>query len=567
MNILGISCFYHNSAACVVQDGKVITAASEERFNRQKNSPVFPINAINFCIQNANLTIYDIDYIGFYEKPFLKFYRVLLSHLRAYPFSFKNFLDTIPSWLEERLIIPLVLKKELGYDGKVLFIKHHLSHAASTFLVSPFEEAAILTADGLGEWSTMSFGIGKGKDIKIIKEMHFPNSLGLFYTAVTTYLGFEALRGEGKVMGLAGYGEPCYVNKFKEMITVKADGSFMINQNFFGFNKGSRMYGSRMYSNRLIKTLGKDRKPDDKIEQRHYDIATSLQKFTEDTLITIANNLYNETKLDKLCLAGGLFLNCVVNSKILENTPFKEIFVQPDAGDSGGALGVASYIYHSILGNNRNYVMNDAYLGPDFSSNQMKRALLNNGIAFKELEDAELFKYIAKQISQNKIIGWFQGRMEFGPRALGNRSILANPCNPDMKDLLNSKVKKREYFRPYAPAVLEERTSEFFEIKQLSPFMLLAARVREDKRPIIPAVTHVDGTARVQTVSKNTNPKFWHLIKEFENITGVPILINTSFNLRGEPIVCTPEDAISCFKRSQMDCLVLGNYVVEKIQT
>jgi carbamoyltransferase len=360
-------------------------------------------------------------------------------------------------------------------------------------------------------------------------------------------------------MGLAGYGEPHYVNKFKEMVTVKADGSFMIDQRFFGFNKGSRMY-----SHRLIKTLGKDRKPDDKIEQRHCDIASSLQKFTEDTLVTIINNLYNETKLDKLCLAGGLFLNCVINSKILENTPFKQVFVQPSAGDSGGALGVASYIYHSILGNNRNYVMNDAYLGPDFSSNQIRRALLNNGIAFRELSDTELFPYIAKQIAQNKIVGWFQGRMEFGPRALGNRSILANPCNPEMKELLNSKVKKRESFRPYAPAVLEERVNEFFQIKQLSPFMLLSGIVKDDKISIIPAVTHIDKTARIQTVNKNINPKLWQLIKEFENIMGVPVLINTSFNLRGEPIVCAPQDAISCFRRSKMDCLVLGNYVAEK---
>jgi carbamoyltransferase len=560
MIILGISCFYHDAAACIVQDGKVVSAVSEERFNRQKNSPLFPINAINFCLQNANLTIYDIDYIGFYEKPFLKFYRVLLSHLRAYPFSFKNFLDTIPNWLQERLIIPLVLKKELSYEGKVLFIRHHLSHAASAFLASPFEEAAIFTADGVGEWATMSLGVGKGKEIRIFKEIHFPHSLGLLYTAVTTYLGFEALRGEGKVMGLAAYGEPCYVNKFKEMVTVKPDSSFMIDQRFFGFNKGSRMY-----SHRLIRTLGKDRKLQDKIEQRHCDIAASLQKFTEDTLITIARNLYNDTKIDKLCLAGGLFLNCVVNSKILENTPFKEIFIQPAAGDSGGALGVASYIYHSILKNERNYMMSDAYLGPDFSTNQMKRALSNNGVNFKEFNDEDLFKYIAEKISQNKIVGWFQGRMEFGPRALGNRSILANPCNPRMKDLLNEKVKKRESFRPYAPAVLEEEVSEFFKAKQFSPFMLLAANVKEDKKAVIPAVTHIDGTARVQTVSKNINPKLWQLIKEFENITGVPVIINTSFNLRGEPIVCTPEDAIDVFRRSQMDCLVLGNYVAERI--
>lgn len=559
MNILGISCFYHDAAACIVRDGRVLAAASEERFNRQKNSPAFPINAINFCIQEAGLTVDDIDYIGFYEKPFLKFYRILLSHLRAYPFSFKNFMDTIPNWLEERLTLPLVLQKELCYNGKILFIKHHLSHAASSFLVSSFEEAAILTADGIGEWSSLCLGAGRDKDVTIFQEMHYPDSLGLLYTAVTTYLGFEALRGEGKVMGLAAYGEPRFVDKFKEMVAVKPDGSFRIDERFFGFNKGSRMY-----SNRLVKILGPDRNPQDKVEQRHCDIAASLQKFTEDTLITIANYLHNRTKLDKLCLAGGLFLNCVVNAKLLERTPFESVFIQPAAGDSGGALGVALYIYNTILKNERTYVMTDAYLGPNFNSHQMRRALVNRGTGFKELSDVELFRYSAEKISQNKIVGWFQGRMEFGPRALGNRSILADPRNPEMKELLNSKVKKRESFRPYAPAVLEEKAGDFFEAEQFSPFMLIAAKVKDDKKKQIPAVTHVDATARVQVVNKTTNPRFWHLIKEFESLTGIPLLINTSFNLRGEPIVCTPEDAIGCFKRSQMDSLVLGNYVAEK---
>jgi carbamoyltransferase len=559
MNILGLSCFYHDSAACILKDGEVAAASSEERFNREKNSSVFPVNAINFCVQKANLSIYDIDYIGFYEKPFLKFYRVLLGHLRAYPLSFNNFLDTMPSWLEKRLVMPLVLRRELGYTGKLFFIKHHLSHAASSFLVSPFNEAAILTADGLGEWATMSLGIGKGSDIRIFKEIFYPNSLGLLYTAVTTYLGFEALKGEGKVMGLAGYGEPCYLNKFREMVMVKPDGSFMVDEDFFGFNKGLRMY-----SKKFIKSMGRERKPQDKIEQRHYNIAASLQKFTEETLVTIANILYERTGLDKLCLAGGLFLNCVANGKLLENTPFKEVFVQPAAGDSGGALGAAAYIYHSVLKNNRTYVMRNVYLGPDFSAKEMKRVLINKGIGFKELDDGLLSRYVAKRIAQDKIIGWFQGRMEYGPRALGNRSILANPCNPRMKEMLNSKVKKREAFRPYAPVVLEERADEFFNGKKLSPFMLLAAYVKDDKIPIIPAVTHIDKTARVQILNKDVNPRLWQLIKEFENLTGVPLLINTSFNLNGEPIVCTPEDAVDCFQRSQMDCLVMGNYVAER---
>lgn len=559
MNILGVSCFYHDSAACLIKDGKVIAAASEERFNRQKNSPCFPINAINFCLQAGDITVYDIDYIGFYEKPFLKFHRVILSHLQSYPFSLKNFLDTMPSWLQDRLIMPLMFKKELGFEGKVLFIKHHLSHAASAFLVSPFEEAAILTADGVGEWATTTFGVGKGNDIKIFKEIHFPDSLGLLYTTVTTYLGFEALEGEGKVMGLTAYGKPNYIDRFRKIVKVNSDGSYRIDLRFFGFNTGYRMYNDR-----FVKVFGKDRKSADKIEQRHCDIAASLQKFIEETVILIARNLYSQTGMEKLCLAGGLFLNCVLNHKILEETPFKKVFVQPASGDSGGALGVAAYIYNNLLRNRRDYVMDNAYLGPEFSSDNIRRVLINQNLNFKELEYSELVSYIAKKIAEDKIVGWFQGRMEFGPRALGNRSILANPCNPNVKEVLNSKVKKREPFRPYAPAVLEERAEEFFKLKDTSPFMLLAPLVRDEKKESIPGVTHMDGTARVQTVSKKINPKFWDLIHEFENITGIPMLVNTSFNLKGEPIVNSPEDAFNTFSKSEMDMLVLGNFILTK---
>jgi len=561
MNILGVSCFYHDSAACLLKDGKIIAAAQEERFNRKKNSPVFPINAVNFCLQAGDLTIYDIDYIGFYEKPFLKFSRVIISHLRAYPFSLSSFLSNMPVWLQDRLIMPLIFQRELSFQGKTLFIKHHLSHAASSFLVSPFEEAAILTADGIGEWATTSYGIGRGNNIKILKEICFPDSLGLLYTGITTYLGFKANQEEGTVMGLASYGKPSYLDKIKEIIKVRPDGSFHMDQSFFGFNRTSRMY-----NHKFIKTFGEPRKPEDKIADRHRDIAASLQKFTEEAVVKMARHVCAETKLDKLCLAGGLFLNCIANNRILEDTPVKEIFIQPAAGDSGGALGVATYIYNSMLGNKRNYVMTDAYLGPEFSSIQIKRDLLKENLDFQELDDSILFKYIADKIHNNKIIGWFQGKAELGPRALGNRSIIANPCNPQMKDILNSRVKKREFFRPYAPVVLEERSSEFFELKNLSPFMLLAPRVREEKKALIPAVTHVDGTARVQTVNKNANPRLWNLVKEFENITGIPVLINTSFNLKGEPIICSPGDAISSFKKSQMDFLVLGNYVVERKQ-
>jgi len=559
MNILGVSCFYHDSAACLIRDGKVIAAASEERFNRKKNCSDFPINAINFCLQAGGITVYDLDCIGFYEKPFLKFQRVVVSHLLGYPFSFGNFLATMPHWLKDRLIIPAIFKNELGSDAKVLFVKHHLSHAASSFLVSPFEEAAILTSDGVGEWATMTSGYCRGTSIKILKEMYYPNSLGLFYTALTTYLGFEALEGEGKVMGLAGYGKPVYIEKFKDMIAVREDGNYKIDQRYFGFNKGSRMY-----SRRFIKTFGEERKQDGLIDQRHCDIAASLQKFVEDILILIARNLYDSTKIDKLCLGGGVFLNCVANQKIIENTPFKELYIQPAAGDSGGALGVAAYLYHSVFKKPRVFPLKDVFLGPDFSSKQIKTTLINKGINFKEMEDTELSKHIAQKIQENKIIGWFQGRMEFGPRALGNRSILANPCNPKMKELLNSRVKGREGFRPYAPAILEERVGDFFEAKQFSPFMLISALVKEEKRNVVPAITHVDGSARVQIVSKETNPKFWSLIKEFDNLTGIPIVINTSFNLKGEPIVCGPDDALKDFLGTQMDVLVLNNFVLEK---
>lgn len=561
MNILGISCFYHDSAAALIKDGKVAAAVQEERFNRVKNSSDFPIHAINYCLQAGGITPDDLDYIAFYEKPFLKFSRVIISHLRSYPFSLKNFLATVPQWLQDRLIIPLVLKKEIGFRGKVLFIKHHLSHAASAFLVSPFEEAAIITADGVGEWATTTCGHARGNDIKILKEIHFPDSLGLLYAAVTSYLGFAANRDEGKVMGLASYGEPRYLDKFKEIITVLPDGSFRMDSSFFGFNRGSRMYSAK-----FLKTFGEERQmgAGTEIDQRHCDLAASLQKFIEDTLLLIANNLHRETRMDNICLAGGLFLNCVANNRILEETPFKNIFIQPAAGDSGGALGAAVYTCHSLLNLPRKYVLNEAYLGPAFSANQIKRSLLNHNLDFRQLDDDALIEYAAGKLAASNIVGWFQGRLEFGPRALGNRSILANPANPEMKDLLNERVKKRESFRPYAPAVLEERAGEYFELGNPSPFMLLAPRVKEGKEKIIPAVTHVDGTARVQTVSKSTNPRFWNLINELGKITGIPVVLNTSFNLRGEPIVCSPEEAISCFERSRMDYLVLENFVVGK---
>lgn len=559
MNILGISCYYHDSAACLLRDGEIVAAIQEERLSRVKNTSEFPIRAINQCVQQGGIAFDEIDCIGFYEKPYLKFSRMVVDHVRAWPFSLRNFLETMPHWLQDRLVVPLTLKKELGFCGDVYFIKHHLSHAASSFFVSPFEEAALLTGDAVGEWAAMTCGCGQGNRIQIMRELHYPHSLGLLYTAVTTYLGFSANEGEGTTMALASCGEPRYLKTFREIVRVHDDGSFSIDARYFGFNKGSRMYRDR-----LVRELGSARAPGSDLEQRHCDIAASLQKFVEETLITIVRNLAQETKLKNLCLAGGVFLNCVANNRLLEETPFQDIFIQPAAGDCGGSLGVAAYISHALLGTPRTGAMTHAYLGTEYSAAQIKRALSGRGLAFREFDDDALIPHVARAIAQDKIVGWFQGKMEFGPRALGNRSILANPCNPNMKDLLNSRVKKRESFRPYAPVVLEERAGEFFEMRGTSPFMLLAPMVREDRKKDIPGVTHVDGTARVQTVNARSNPRLYRLIQEFAKITGVPIVINTSFNLRGEPIVCAPEDAIGCFQRSMMDALVLGNFVVER---
>ncbi|MCP4136537.1 MAG: carbamoyltransferase [bacterium] len=560
MNILGLSCFFHDSAACLVQDGKVVAAVEEERFIRAKNTSTFPIHAINYCVQEANISFNDIDYVFLYEKPYLKFSRVIIDHLKSFPFSLKRFLDSMPAWLDDRLSVPLLLKKELGYEGEVLFVKHHMSHAASAFLVSPFEEAAILTADGVGEWATTACGYGRGNDIKILKEIHYPHSLGLLYSAVTTFLGFEANRGEGTVMGLSSYGEPVYIDQFRKIIEVKPDGSYKLDTSYFNF-----IEGRRLFSKKFVKTFGEPRKARSTIEKRHEDIAASLQMIVEEIIVKMAGHIYEETKMENLCLAGGVFLNCVANHKILEQTPFKNIYVQPAAGDTGGALGVAVYANNVIFNNPRNFVMDHPYHGPAITEDIARRSLVNSPeLKSEKYTEEKLVKFVAKKLAENKTIGWAQGRMEFGPRALGNRSILGNPCSPDMKDILNLKIKFRESFRPFAPAVLEENANDFFELKTASPFMTLAARVKKEKQKLVPAITHVDGTARIQTVNKKTNPRFWKVIKEFEKISGVPMVINTSLNLKGDPIVCTPDDAIDCFNRCEMDYMVIGDYVVEK---
>jgi carbamoyltransferase len=559
MNILGLSAFYHDAAACLLRDGEIVAAASEERFTRKKHDADFPENAVRFCLEEGKLRADDLDYVGFYEKPFVKFKRILYTHLACYPFSFRPFLKAIPSWMQEKLVIPSVVREKTGFDGDVLMLEHHLSHAASTFLPSPFEEAAILTVDGVGEWSTATYGYGKGTDIKLFKEIRFPHSLGLLYTAFTYYLGFKVNSAEYKVMGLAPYGKPTYYDQVRKLIDVKEDGSFHLDMSYFNYLTGLTMTNGKF--DELFG--GPVRNPDAPLEQRHKDIAASVQRVTEEVMLTMANAIGKETGARNLCLAGGVALNCVANGRILREGPFDHIFIQPAAGDAGGAVGVASYIYHSILKNPRKTAMRHAFTGPDYALEDIREFLAGNDIPFVELEREALIQRTAKLIEEQQVVGWFQGKMEFGPRALGHRSILADARNPENQDRVNLKIKFRESFRPFAPSVLADRCGEFFELDEESPFMLLVAQVRPDKR-VIPAVTHVDGSARIQTVARESDPLFYDLIKEFDRLTGVPVIINTSFNVRGEPIVCTPADAYRCFVETGMDYLVMGNCLLGK---
>jgi len=559
MIILGIAAYYHDSSACIVKDGVLTAAVQEERFNRIKNCSDFPIQAINFCVQQSNISFSEIDYIAFYEQPYIKFHRVILDYLEKFPLSYRAFLRNIPYWLQDRLIIPMIIKKELGYEGKILFIPHHYSHAASSFFLSPFEEAGIITADGVGEFATTCIGKGQSNTININRQIKYPNSLGLLYSAFTTYLGFKANSGEGTTMALASFGEPDFVEAFKKFIHIADDGSFQLNNGYFSLNKAQKMFSSKME-----KLLGKARTADEEITDRHKAIAATLQFMVEETLIKAARFACKEAQTKNICMAGGVFLNCVANQKILDIETVDAVFVQPGAGDAGGATGAAYYVWHCLLKNPREFVMEHAYLGPEYNSKEIKAALLRNRLEFVELSEQELLDKVTDNIVKGKTVGWFQGRLEFGPRALGNRSILADARKPEMTEILNNKIKHREWFRPFAPIVKEEKANDYFKMKNLSPFMLLAPRVREDKKNIIPAVTHIDGTARVQTVSQKTNPLLWKLLDAFEAKTEIPILINTSFNLKGEPIVCTPEEAINDFMKSEMDCLALNNYFVVK---
>jgi carbamoyltransferase len=560
MYILGISCFYHDSAAAIIKDGDLIAAAQEERFTRKKHDFRFPVNAIRYCFAEAGIGPNDLSYVGFYDKPFIKFERILYTYLATFPRSLPSFLKSMPLWIKEKLWIPQTIRRDLDYKGPILFAEHHISHAASTFLVSPFEESAILTIDGVGEWDTATYGIGRGNSIELIKTIMFPHSLGLLYSAFTYYLGFKVNSAEYKVMGLAPYGNPRYYDKImSDLLALKADGSFKLNMEYFAFD-----YGLKMTNSKFERLFGSPRrKPESGIDQFHKDVAASIQRATDEVMVHMANHLHKETKLENLCMAGGVALNCVANSKVLRQTPFKNLFIQPAAGDAGGAVGIAYYVYNTLLGHERSFVWKNAFLGPEFSDEEIQDYLTQRDIPHRKLHRQALLEETARLIAEQRIIGWFQGRMEFGPRALGSRSIIADARNPENQSRVNLAIKFRESFRPFAPTVLAERASEYFDLECSSPYMLFVAHVLENKREI-PSVTHVDGSARLQTVAREDNALFYDLIKEFDKLTGCPVVINTSYNVRGEPIVCTPHDAFLCFMRTRMDHLVMGSFILDK---
>ncbi|OGU54695.1 MAG: hypothetical protein A2V66_10390 [Ignavibacteria bacterium RBG_13_36_8] len=586
MYILGISAFYHDSAACLVKDGQIIAAAQEERFTRKKHDYQFPINAVNFCLEFAKIKSTEIDYVTFYDKPFLKFERLLETYLSYAPVGINSFIKAMPLWIKQKLWMKELIKKEIGYNGKVLFPEHHESHAASAFFASPFERAAFLTIDGVGEWTTTSYGIGDKNKLRIFSDIKFPHSIGLLYSAFTYYTGFKVNSGEYKVMGLAPYGEPKYVNLIlTELIDLKEDGSFKMNMKYFDYCAGLTM------TNRKFHKLfgGPPRKPETLLTQKHMDLARSVQDVTEEVMLRIAKHIKRETGEKYLCLAGGVALNCVANGKILRENIFDDIWIQPAAGDAGGALGAALHTWYQYLNNprfadNKNDFQFGSYLGPEYSDRDIQTYLDKNKILYSKADSDEMPSIVADLLAEEKVIGWFQGRMEFGPRALGARSIIGDARSTKMQSVMNLKIKFRESFRPFAPTVLEEKVSEYFELDRPSPYMLLVSDVKKGRqipmtdenkklfgieklnkiRSDIPAVTHIDYSARIQTVNMETNPLYHKLILEFDKRHGCAVIVNTSFNVRGEPIVRTPAEAYKCFMRTDMDYLVLGNYILNK---
>jgi carbamoyltransferase len=591
MNILGISCFYHDAAAALVQDGVVVAAAEEERFSRVKHDAGFPVHAIEFCLRTAGLRAEDLDYVVFYEKPFLKFERILMTTLGTYPGSFRVFRESMIKWLSEKLWVKGLIRKRLGVPvDRILFSTHHLSHAASAFYCSPFREAAVLTVDGVGEWATATSGVGRDTGLEIQHELRFPHSLGLLYSVFTAFLGFEVNEGEYKVMGMAPYGRPKFVDEVRRLIRLEQDGSFALDMKFFEYHRSpDRAYGaafealfgpprepdSHFYTADTGFPAYFGRKPADYEERcrrnQHYaDIAASIQRVTEDVVLGMVRGLHARTGLTRLCMAGGVALNSVANGRILRETPIEELYIHPAAGDSGGAVGAALYVYHHVLGQPRKFVLEHAYLGEQHSDGDVKQFLEDNRIRHEAFDDEErLLERVVDALQDGKVIGWSQGRFEWGPRALGNRSILADPRRADMKDIVNTKIKFREPYRPFAPSVLVGRASEFFDLPDPqrhypARFMLMVVPVTQSKRDVIPAPTHVDGSGRLQTVHEDTNPRYHRLIETFGKATGVPVVLNTSFNLKGEPIVNTPREAFNTFTKSGMDLLVLNNFIVSK---
>jgi len=561
INILGISAYYHDSAATLIKDGRLIAAVEEERFTRKKHDNSFPFNSIDYCLKEANLTIDKIDVIAFYEKPLLKFERIMQTFVETYPFSFLPFWRTVPDWLIKKLIVRSTIRKKLNYKGQVLFIPHHESHASSTFFVSPFRKAAILTIDGAGEWKTTGLYLGNGNQIFPLQEIDFPNSLGLLYSTFTAFLGFKVNEDEYKVMGLSAYGKPKYYKEFLKFVNVNSDGSYELNMEYFSFRETFRMW-----SKKIEELLGKPRKPGGKIKRKHADIAATLQKITEETYFKILNHLYELTKVENLCIGGGVALNALANGKIYKNTPFKNVFILGPAGDNGASLGAAYFVWNYLFRKGRNFALKNLYYGPSFSNQEIANSLSRVGARYEYFGSDELIKTVAQLLSNNKVIGWFQHRMEFGPRALGNRSILANPKPRWMKDRVNE-IKRRESFRPFAGSVLQEKASDYFEIPYKNyffPFMNFCFPVKFSKRNEIPSIVHHDGTCRIHTVDNKNNPLYYKLIKEFEKLTRLPVILNTSFNLKGEPIVCKPEEAYEDFRKTKMDYLVIGNYIVSK---
>ena len=596
MYILGISAFYHDSAACLIKNGEIIAAAQEERFTRKKHDSEFPHHAVLYCLKEAKISASQIDNVVFYEKPFVKFERLLETYLAFAPKGFISFAKAMPVWIKDKLFQKSALIKKLkstldddvNWHERILFSEHHLSHAASAYYPSPFESAAVLTLDGVGEWTTTSVAIGKERDLKVVKEIHFPHSLGLLYSAFTYYTGFKVNSGEYKVMGLAPYGKPLYANLIKEkLITVSEDGSFQLDMSYFDYATGLTM------TNKKFNALfgGPPRTSETELTQRDMDLAASVQKVTEDIVLKLAKDIAKETGENNLCLAGGVALNCVMNGILLREKIFDNIWIQPAAGDAGGALGAALsawYLHHNkerIVSKERD-AMKGAYLGPEFTDTEIEAELTACGATFIKLSESEMIENVASALADEKAVGWMQGRMEFGPRALGGRSIIADPRSPIMQRQLNLKVKYRESFRPFAPSVLREDVSKWFEHDTDSPYMLLVANVKEDRccamtedeeglfgidklnipRSSIPAITHVDYSARIQTVHPDTNPRYHAMISKFKEKTGCPIVVNTSFNVRGEPIICTPTDAFKCFMGTEMDILAVGNYVLYKKQ-